>query len=136
MAAGVAQLEVRGLTKTFGETVVLDGVDLDVATGTITAVLGPSGSGKTTLLRIIAGFDEPDAGTVMLNGSVVCGDGIAVAPEIRRVGVVPQEGALFPHLDVGGNVGFGLRRAPDRAARNCRVARVGWPCRSAAATAT
>ena len=105
-----ALLVVRGLTKRFGSRVVLDGVDLSVRPGSVTAVLGPSGGGKTTLLRIIAGFDTPDAGTVTIGGTPVASPTDAVPPERRRVGVVPQEGALFPHLDVAGNVGFGLPR--------------------------
>jgi len=107
-APPVPALEVRGVRKAFGRTVVLDGVDLIVPAGSITAVLGPSGGGKTTLLRIVAGFDEPDAGEVVLDGKVVAGPHSSLAAELRRVGVVPQEGALFPHLDVAGNVGFGL----------------------------
>jgi iron(III) transport system ATP-binding protein len=114
-------LEVRGLRKAFGRNVVLDGVDLIVPAGSITAVLGPSGGGKTTLLRIVAGFDEPDAGEVMLDGTVVAGPRGSTRAELRRVGVVPQEGALFPHLDVAGNVGFGL---PKGAASRDRIAEV------------
>jgi iron(III) transport system ATP-binding protein len=113
----VSELTVRGLRKSFGATTVLDGVDLTVPTGTLAAVLGPSGCGKTTLLRIVAGFLAPDAGTVALDGRVVTGAGTAVPPERRQVGVVPQEGALFPHLSVAGNVGFGLSRAQRRNGR-------------------
>ena len=108
---------VRDLHRRFGTTVVLRGTDLTIAPGEVTAVLGPSGGGKTTLLRLIAGFDRPDAGEVEIDGVRVAGSGTFVAPEHRRVGIVPQEGALFPHLDVAGNVGYGLRRGPDRAAR-------------------
>ena len=104
-------LVVRHLRKSFGRHLVLDGVDLEVPRGSITAVLGPSGGGKTTLLRIVAGFEAPDDGSVTLAGTLVAGAGISVPPERRRVGVVPQEGALFPHLDVAGNVGFGLPRS-------------------------
>ena len=106
----VPVLEVRGLRKSFGSRCVLDGVELVVPAGSITAVLGPSGCGKTTLLRIVAGFEQPDAGTVAVRGVQVAGGGADVPPERRRVGVVPQEGALFPHLDVRRNVGFGLPR--------------------------
>ncbi len=113
----VPVLDVRGLRKAFGERRVLDGVDLVVPAGSITAVLGPSGCGKTTLLRIIAGFDQPDAGTVAVRGVTVAGPGADVPPERRRVGVVPQEGALFPHLDVRRNVGFGLPRGVESAER-------------------
>jgi iron(III) transport system ATP-binding protein len=112
----MTQLEVTGLHKAFGEHPVLTGVDLEVPAGSLTAILGPSGSGKTTLLRVLAGFDRADAGTVSIGGSVVDGPAGHVAPERRRIGYVPQEGSLFPHLTVAANVGFGLpsrqRRGP------------------------
>ena len=110
-------LKCVGLHKAFGRTRVLRGVDLEVATGSILAVLGPSGGGKTTLLRLIAGFERADAGAVELRGTTVVGPGTFRAPERRGVGIVPQEGALFPHLSVAGNVGYGLHRDRDRAAR-------------------
>ncbi len=116
-------LEIRGVTKSFGHHLVLAGVDLVVPARSVTAVLGPSGGGKTTLLRIVAGFDHPDSGTVTIDGEIVAHGAGGRAPEERRVGVVPQEGALFPHLSVAGNVGFGLRRH-DRRAREARVAEV------------
>jgi iron(III) transport system ATP-binding protein len=116
----MSDLVVRGLTKSFGATSVLAGVDLDVRSGSITAVLGPSGCGKTTLLRLLAGFDRPDAGSISLGGRPVVGPKVWVPPERRRVGMVPQEGALFGHLDVADNVAFGLRRKDPR--RQARVA--------------
>lgn len=106
-------ISVSGLHKTYpGSPPVhaLRGIDLEIAEGSLLAVLGPSGCGKTTLLRCIAGFERPDAGTIRLGGQVVSGPGVDVPPERRRVGIVPQEGALFPHLDVARNVAFGLRR--------------------------
>jgi iron(III) transport system ATP-binding protein len=107
-------LRVAGVTKTFvtpdGAVPVLTGVDLQVAQGHLLAVLGPSGCGKTTLLRLVAGFDRPDAGTVHLDGTLLAAAGRFVPPERRAIGVVPQEGAVFPHLDVAGNVAFGLPR--------------------------
>jgi iron(III) transport system ATP-binding protein len=100
---------VEGISKSFGERVVLDGVALQADAGSLTAILGASGSGKTTLLRLIAGFDRADAGTIDLGGRIVEGPRAFVPPERRGIGYVPQEGALFPHLTVGGNVSFGLR---------------------------
>ena len=102
-------VNVRNLTKSFDSTEVLRGIDLTVPEESVTAILGPSGCGKTTLLRLIAGFDAADSGEILLRGQLVCGDGRFVAPQHRRVGYVPQEGALFPHLDVGDNISFGLR---------------------------
>ena len=110
-------LGIHGIEKRFGSTPVLNGVHLDVAAGSLSAVLGPSGCGKTTLLRIIAGFETADAGRVTVGDR----DITTLATERRNVGVVPQEGALFPHLDVAKNVGFGLRRL-DRDDRARRVA--------------
>src|SRR5882672_8826581 len=111
-------LELRGVTRRYGAVAALDGVDLAVAAGSRTAIVGPSGSGKTTLLRIIAGFDAPDAGRVMLDGQVLA-DGRQSLPAHRRgIGVVAQDGALFPHLSIADNIGFGLGRSePRRAAR-------------------
>ena len=101
-------LRVRGIAKRFGRTVALDGFDLVARRGALLALLGPSGCGKTTALRVIAGFERPDAGTVEVSGRRVAGDGAWVAPEQRRVGMVFQDWALFPHLDVWRNIAFGL----------------------------
>ncbi len=112
------ELAVRGVGKSFGGLKVLDGVDLSVPAGSFTGILGSSGSGKTTLLRIIAGFERLDRGEVQLGGEVVDdGRHVFVPSEHRRIGYVPQEGALFPHLSVGRNVAFGLRRGPHRRQR-------------------
>jgi iron(III) transport system ATP-binding protein len=110
-------LEVHGVAMSFGATEVLTNVSLSVPKHSITAVLGSSGSGKTTLLRIIAGFERPRAGQVSLAGQVIDGPGQHVPPERRRLGYVPQEGALFPHLTAARNVGFGLRRGARDSAR-------------------
>lgn len=98
----------------------LDRVDLDIASGTILAVLGISGCGKTTLLRTVAGFEAPDRGTIHFGTKLVADATTSLPPERRSIGIVPQEGALFPHLDVAGNIGFALR-GRDRKARRDRV---------------
>jgi iron(III) transport system ATP-binding protein len=103
-------IEIRAVTKSFGATPVLSGVELAVPAASITAVLGASGSGKTTLLRLIAGFEHLDTGTISIGGRVVDDGRRSVRSQHRGVGYVPQDGALFPHLTVMGNVGFGLRR--------------------------
>jgi iron(III) transport system ATP-binding protein len=102
------QVAVTGLHKAFGTHPVLTGVNLEVPAGSLTAILGPSGSGKTTLLRLLAGFDRADSGTITIGDLLVDGPGVHVAPERRRIGYVPQEGSLFPHLTIEANVGFGL----------------------------
>jgi iron(III) transport system ATP-binding protein len=110
-------IELRAAVKRFGATAVLTGVELAVPEGSMTAVLGASGSGKTTLLRLIAGFDSLDSGAISIAGRVV-DDGVrTVRSQHRGVGYVPQDGALFPHLTVLGNVGFGLPRAARGRAR-------------------
>ena len=103
-------VRVEGLFKSFSTQPVLRGVDLDVPVGSFTAILGPSGSGKTTLLRILAGFDRMDAGSVVIGGQVMEDGRRFVRPQRRGIGYVPQEGALFPHLTVADNVGFGVPR--------------------------
>ena len=102
------QVAVSSLHKAFGAHPVLTGVDLEVPAGSLTAILGPSGSGKTTLLRLMAGFERADAGTIRIGDALVDGPGVHAPPERRRIGYVPQEGSLFPHLTIQANVGFGL----------------------------
>ncbi len=106
----MTQLAVAGLDKRFGAHQVLTGLNLDVPAGSLTAILGPSGSGKTTLLRVLAGFEHADAGTVRIGPAIADGPGVFLPPERRRIGYVPQEGSLFPHLTVAANVAFGLNR--------------------------
>ena len=121
-AAHDVALAIDSVHKSFGTVEVLRGVSLAVPQGDIAVVLGPSGEGKTTLLRLIAGFDRPDRGTIIVDGRVVASPAELVPPERRRVGIVPQEGALFPHLTVEANVAFGLRRHDrNRAARVAEV---------------
>jgi iron(III) transport system ATP-binding protein len=110
----MSSLTVTDVTKSYGATPVLTGVDLHVPEGSFTALLGPSGCGKTTLLRLVAGFDDPDRGTVDVGGRLVAGPGRSVAARRRHIGFVPQEGGLFPHLSVAGNVAFGLPRRQRR----------------------
>jgi iron(III) transport system ATP-binding protein len=116
-AEGLTGLVVADVHKFFGSNHVLRGVDLAVERGTITAVLGPSGCGKTTLLRVIAGFLRADGGRGTLEGRVLFDGSRSLPPERRHIGIVPQEGALFPHLSVEQNVAFGVPRGPDRRAK-------------------
>lgn len=110
-------LVVSGVAHDYDGVRVLQDATLTVPAGTVAAVLGPSGCGKTTLLRLVAGFERLASGSITVGGSAVAGPGVHLPPERRRVGIVPQEGALFPHLSVAQNVGFGLDRAERRADR-------------------
>lgn len=101
-------LRLSDVSKSFGSTPVLSGVSFDAPSGSVTAVLGPSGQGKTTLLRLVAGFERVGEGCIEIDGEVVGSPSVHVRPDRRGVGIVPQEGALFPHLDVASNVGYGL----------------------------
>jgi sulfate transport system ATP-binding protein len=98
-------IEIRHVSKQFGQFAALDDVSLEVPSGSLTALLGPSGSGKSTLLRIIAGLEWPDTGEVLISGQ----DATAVAPQKRGVGFVFQHYAAFKHMTVRDNVAFGLR---------------------------
>jgi len=108
----MSHVRVRGLSKSFGAIEAVRELNLEIERGELMAVLGPSGCGKTTLLRVIAGFEQPDAGCVVVSDDVVAGPGRLVPPEKRRVGMVFQDYALFPHLSVEGNVAFGLSNRP------------------------
>ena len=103
-------ISVAGLTKRFNDVVAVCSAAFELPNGELLGVLGPSGCGKTTMLRLLAGFERPDAGSVQIAGRTVVGDGVWIPPERRRVGIVPQDFALFPHLTVGQNVAFGLDR--------------------------
>ena len=112
-------LRIDVVRKRFGAIAAVDGLSLDIASGEFFALLGPSGCGKTTLLRMIAGFDVPDAGRILLGGRDVA----AVLPHQRPVNMMFQNYALFPHLSVGANIAFGLKRAGmPRAQIKARVA--------------
>ncbi|MDB5812475.1 MAG: transporter ATP-binding protein [Betaproteobacteria bacterium] len=104
----MSALELRAVCKSYGAVAAVQNVDLRVETGSRTAIVGASGSGKTTLLRVIAGFEAPDAGSVILNGKVLADGSHTIPAHKRAIGFVPQDGALFPHLTVAANIGFGL----------------------------
>ncbi len=106
------RLEVRGLTRSYGGVAVVDDVSLSVKPGQVTCLLGPSGCGKSTTLRMIAGVDRQDAGAVLVDGREVSGPVHHTPPEERGIGLMFQDFALFPHLTVAQNVGFGLRGLP------------------------
>ena len=114
------RLVVEGVGRAFEGRKVVDAVSLTVAAGQVTCLLGPSGCGKSTTLRMIAGVERPDQGRILIDGTVVFGQGINAAPETRGVGLMFQDFALFPHLTVAGNVGFGL--TGDKGLRGRRVA--------------
>ena len=112
------RVSVRGARKAYGTVDALAGVDLDVPEGALLAVLGPSGSGKTTLLRALGGQERLDAGTIDLAGRRVAGPGLHVPTHERGAALVPQDAALFPHLDVAANIAFGLPRRHAREGRH------------------
>ena len=110
-------LSCRGVVKRFGKTVAVNGATVGVREGEVLALLGPSGCGKTTLLRLIGGFEVPDAGEIELDGRTLSGPSAFVPPDKRLVSLVFQDFALFPHLNVAANVGFGLPKGGDKPAR-------------------
>ncbi|WP_354686199.1 ABC transporter ATP-binding protein [Cupriavidus necator] len=119
-AATAAVIEVDRIRHAFGRHAVVKGLSFAVPRGNIACLLGPSGCGKTTVLRAIAGFEPLQDGRIVLDGQTVSSSGSMLAPEQRRIGMVFQDYALFPHLDVAANVGFGLAKAR-RAERAARV---------------
>ena len=108
------QLVLEGVVQRYGSHTVVDGVGFRLASGRIACLLGPSGCGKTTLLRCIAGFEEIAAGEIRVHGEIVSRAGHRLPPERRRIGMVFQDYALFPHLSVEENVAFGLGRQPQQ----------------------
>ncbi len=118
LTGGEVDVHLAGIVKRYGDVAAVDGIDLEIDRGEFFTLLGPSGSGKTTCLRLIAGFERPDAGRIMLGGH----DVTAVPPAERDVNTVFQDYALFPHMTVAANVGYGLR--VKRVARDERDRRV------------
>ena len=115
-------LQVKNISKAFGSSPVINDVSFALERGSIGCLLGPSGCGKTTLLRIIAGFENADRGTVILHGRTVSDETETVKPEMRNVGMVFQDYALFPHLTVKENIAFGLNgQDPERKNRRVEV---------------
>ncbi|WP_108886514.1 ABC transporter ATP-binding protein [Pseudoprimorskyibacter insulae] len=112
-------MEIRNLVKTFAGKRVVDDVSLTIEPGHVTCLLGPSGCGKSTTLRMIAGVDMQDTGTIQMDGRLICDTVFRIPPERRSIGLMFQDFALFPHLSVGDNVGFGLKGA--KADRRRRV---------------
>src|SRR5712691_3350724 len=113
------EVRLEQLTKVFGDVVAVDGIDLHMPPGEFFTMLGPSGCGKTTTLRMVAGFERPTGGRILLDGTDVA----HVPPHKRSVNTVFQSYALFPHLDVAANVAFGLKY--HRLAKEERARRVG-----------
>jgi iron(III) transport system ATP-binding protein len=101
-------LEINDVSVSFGDTEVLSDISLELESKQLLAVLGASGAGKSTLMRLIAGFDSVGGGSIVLDGETLSDTSKTVAPERRSIGIVPQDSALFPHLNVSQNIGFGL----------------------------
>jgi iron(III) transport system ATP-binding protein len=112
---GDVVLAADGVRKSFGEVTAVDGVGFEVRAGEILGLLGPSGCGKTTMLRLIAGLERLDEGSIRVGGELLSSPGVHIPPDRRRIAMVFQDYALFPHLDVAGNVEYALGRRPDRA---------------------
>ncbi len=111
----MTKLTVRNLAKSFDGISILKNLNLDLQSRELLAILGSSGVGKSTLLRLIAGFEEPNEGEISLGAEVISRPGYVLAPEKRKIGIVPQSAALFPHLTVSHNISFGLtKKDPER----------------------
>lgn len=117
MSINLFAIRCKNVTKRFGSVVAVNAVDLTIAPGEFLGLLGPSGCGKTTFLRLIAGFEVPDTGTIEIGDVRVVGPKRWILPERRRVGMVFQDYALFPHMTVAKNVAYGVRKWPDQRER-------------------
>src|SRR5262245_16109162 len=123
VAAGMPGITLSGLTKRYGDVGAVQGLDLEVAPGELVALLGPSGCGKTTTLRLIAGFLDPDSGTIRVGDRIVSEPGRSLPPERRNMSMIFQSYALWPHMTIAENVAYGLRiRKVERTERERRVA--------------
>ena len=120
MTAQTPRLEIRNLRRSYGGRAVVDDVSLRIMPGQVTCLLGPSGCGKSTTLRMIAGVEMQDAGSIHVDGKLICDTVFRVPPERREIGLMFQDFALFPHLSVADNVGFGLRSGT-KAERRARI---------------
>ncbi|WP_319414452.1 ABC transporter ATP-binding protein [uncultured Cohaesibacter sp.] len=115
-ASIAAGLDFKAIACAFDGQAILNDISFSIEPGEIVSLLGASGAGKTTLLRITAGIEVPTSGSLYLNGKIVAGEGVFIPPEARNVGLMFQDYALFPHLSILGNVKFGLRDLPQKAA--------------------
>ena len=124
----MASVELKGLGKRYGDAVAVDDVSLLIGHGQLVCLLGPWGCGKTTTLRLVAGFLTPDAGEIVVGGRRLSAPGSVVQPERRRMAMIFQSYALWPHMTVAQNVGYGLRfkglPRPDRDAKIAEILRV------------
>jgi iron(III) transport system ATP-binding protein len=108
-------LEIKNLSHSYGETnQVIQNINLEIEKSDRVAILGPSGCGKSTLLRLIAGLEKPNLGQIVIDGTVVSTEKFIEPPEKRKIGLVVQEKALFPHLSVYDNIGFGIKKNIDK----------------------
>lgn len=110
-------LKLQNLSKSFDGQEVLSGISLDIRKNELLAILGSSGAGKSTLLRLIAGFEKPTSGSIQLENQEISSAQRLTVPEKRQIGIVPQDGALFPHLSVFENIAFGIQKQKDKAGR-------------------
>ena len=113
----MASLDLNGIAKSYDGQRAVDGIDLHIPDGALACLLGPSGCGKTTTLRLIAGFMSPDAGEIRVGGEVLSSPARTTPPEARRMSMVFQSYALWPHMTVARNVAYGLERYPRRCDR-------------------